>query len=526
MLFRQISWIVQLWQIQAEIPLQRDASSGVAFALNVVMAETTDACCRPPLTFAHRCPEQVDVAIVGGGFSGLLTLLHVLRRAPHAHIAVFERTPRRAPGIAYGACGPSHLLNVRADRMGAFPDDPGAFYTWLGTRTPGRFQPSDFAPRALYGQYLLDVVTRELDAHQAHVDFVCDSVIDVETVGPMARLTLAANRQCLANAVVLALGLPMTMPAWADPQLSAVVADPWSTDGFSGLNRDETVVVAGTGLTALDLLVSLRGRGHRGTVLFVSRGGRFPLPHATTIVPAAAPMIDREALARGPRQALRHVRQVVEEQSAIGVDWQTVLDAVRPHVSATWQTWPLASRARFLRHLRPFWEIHRHRAPHSVLNLLKRGLADKRIATLRGTIKHVERNGEALRVTIRSQGRERTIDAGRVFNCLGPSMRIADTGDSLMRRMLDRGQACADVTSLGLCADRDGRIQCADGHYSERVFLLGALRRGDLWESTAVPELRLQAAAVGAAAAALVGAVDATVSGGDHSAVMLEESVR
>lgn len=468
------------------------------------MAGSHARCCRPPLDFAHRCPDRADVAIVGGGFSGLLTLLHTLQHSPDAHIVVFERTPRPAPGVAYGACGPTHLLNVRADRMGAFPDVPGAFHRWLESRTPGRFAAADFVPRALYGQYLLDVVVHALERQRSRVDFVCDRVVDLTETPEGVRVVLESGSRCLASAAVLALGLPMAVPTWAAHDDGQVVADPWRSDESVHVDPDDAVVVAGTGLTALDLLVSLQARGHRGRVVFVSRSGRFPLPHAVAS-PVTAPAIDRAALIEGPRQAARAVRTAITRHVAAGGDWQSVLDAVRPHVTAVWQAWTPAARARFLRHLRAFWDIHRHRAPHTVLNLLKEGLAEGRISTLRGTIAGVSRGGtDKIVVTVRARGREQEIAAARIFNCLGPSMKIGDTCDPLMRHLLDRSDACADAASLGLRADDEGRVRRADGAHSERIFLLGALRRGDLWESTAVPELRVQAATVGAAVAASI----------------------
>jgi uncharacterized NAD(P)/FAD-binding protein YdhS len=457
--------------------------------------------CRRPLAFATSCPSRTDVAIVGGGFSGLMTLVHVLRRLPHADVTVIEREPRPGPGLAYGACGASHLLNVPADRMGAFPDDPRGFFDWLETHEPGRFQPHAFVPRALYGAYLHHVVAAI--ASPARATFVRGSVVRLVPDACGSDLTLASGERIRAGAVVLALGLPMATPAWGQPD---ACGDPWSPATWDAIGRDDRVLVAGTGLTALDVLASLEARGHRGSVHFVSRSGRFPLPHAAVATTPAAPVHVRpEELAMGPRQALRAIRRLVRARRAAGLPWQPVLDAVRPHAAGTWQRWSARDRNRFLRRLRPFWEVHRHRAPQAVLDRLAAGVASGRITCSRGEVVAVDRRGGGLSVTLRTPARTHArADADHLINCIGPSLRVSDSREPLLRSLLDAGQATTDAAGLGVCADGGGRLVDAEGAASRTVFVLGALRRGELWESTAVPELRAQAAVVGACVADLL----------------------
>ena len=50
--------------------------------------------------------------------------------------------------------------------------------------------------------------------------------------------------------------------------------------------------------------------------------------------------------------------------------------------------------------------------------------------------------------------------------------------------------------ALGLDTAADGAVRDARGRASETLFALGPLRRGELWESTAVPEIRAQAHAL------------------------------
>jgi uncharacterized NAD(P)/FAD-binding protein YdhS len=471
--------------------------------------ESSDCVCPSPLTVGSSCPDRADVAIVGGGFSGLLTLLHILQRDPDAEVVVIERTPRPGPGLAYGACAPQHLLNVPADRMGAFPDDPRGFFTWLEAREPGRFQPHEFVPRALYGEYLLATVSATAARHAARVRFVHGVVERLTPLEHATELSLSSGHSLVADEVVLALGLPMAAAPW-EASGAPQATDPWSAETWRHVQPTDRVVIVGTGLTGLDVLSSLEARGHRGPVRFVSRNGRFPLPHASTHGAPAVPVrVDTEVLASGPRHAVRLIRALVDEQHAAGGSWHAVLDAVRPHVAATWQRWSAADRQRFLRRLRPLWDVHRHRAPLAVLGLLERGIETGRIETLRGSVERLDGHDGGVTVTVRTpQGDSVSLDADRVFNCIGPTLRLSESRDPLIRSLLDSGLALTDEASLGLSADGQGRLRQANGGAARRIFLLGALRRGDLWESTAVPELRGQAAAVGAGVAeALAGSV-------------------
>lgn len=73
------------------------------------------------------------VAIIGAGFSGTLQAINLLRHeGPRA--TLIERAPVAGTGLAYGAAHPSHVLNVRAANMSAFPDDPSHFVRWLEAR--------------------------------------------------------------------------------------------------------------------------------------------------------------------------------------------------------------------------------------------------------------------------------------------------------------------------------------------------------------------------------------------------------
>lgn len=452
------------------------------------------------LPWGEDCAEELDVAIVGGGFSGLVTLLHLRRLLPDARLALFERRQRPGPGVAYGACDASHLLNVPAGRMGAFPDRVGEFHAWLERREPGRHASNDFVERRLYGEYLMESAAATLAGRESRTWLVRDAIVHLQRLPTRIELLRASGTTCVARAVLLAPGLPAARAPWTNCDQGVprhlLASDPWEPRSYADLAPDAPIVVVGSGLTAVDVLLSLRRQGHRGVVTMVSRNGRLPLPHALAGEPPMT--FDASALRGGPKAVLRTLRAAASERRRAGQGWAAVLDAVRPFTSAVWQSWSDAERTRFLRRLRPFWEIHRHRAPRSVLAQLEAMRDAGTLVLARGAIARLESSSpDEVLVTLRradgGNGGDTTLRAARLFNCVGPAMGVRDTIDPLLGSLLREGLVVADGAGLGFQSDEEGRLRGADGQIDRRLLLVGALRRGSLWESTAVPELRVQA---------------------------------
>lgn len=272
-------------------------------------------------SWSEDAPHECDVAVVGGGFSGLMTLVHLCRLLPGGRFALIERRPRPAPGVAYGACDAAHLLNVPAGRMGAFAEEPGGFHAWLSRAIPGAHGPDDFVPRALFGRYLREVVDAELGAARGRVSMVRDAVVHLERVPFGVELVLASGRSMVARAAVLAPGLPPARTPWAKVDhgapREALCVDPWEPGSFAVEPRDAEVLVLGSGLTAIDIVQGLRRAGHRGKIHLLSRNGRLPLPHA---VPGEAPMqLAADRFAGPPARALAALRAAARELSLIHI---------------------------------------------------------------------------------------------------------------------------------------------------------------------------------------------------------------
>lgn len=430
------------------------------------------------------------VAIIGAGFSGTLQAINLIRHeGPRA--TLIERAPVAGTGLAYGAAHPSHLLNVRAANMSAFPDDPAHLVRWLEARGVDNAAAS-FVPRRVYGEYLREMLEEALARYPDRLRLVRGEVADVTFDADGATLQLS-DGTLRADAAVLAVGnLPPHDPPGLDPAtLSAerYKGDPWDPSVPEGLSDSETVLVIGTGLTMVDVALLLEARGFGGRIVAVSRRGLLPRPHA--------PGQDWDKLRERPRSRastlLRAVRQRAEQ-----VGWRNAVDELRPFTQPIWANASEEERARFLRHLRPWWDVHRHRlAPeiHARLQaLVDRGQLEVRAAKTLGFAE----GPDGIAVTLRPRGQDapETLLAQRIVNCTGPLGDLARSREPLLQRLAARGVIRPDPAHIGIDVDNQGQTIAADGRANANLYALGPMTRGAFWEIVAVPDIRTQTWAV------------------------------
>jgi uncharacterized NAD(P)/FAD-binding protein YdhS len=451
--------------------------------------------------------QHVDVAIVGAGLAGTLTAVHLLRQPAPLRVVLIERSGRFGPGVAYGTQDEHHLLNVPAERMSAFADEPDHFRAWAARRLPD-LAPGAFLPRRLYGTYLGELL--EEAAAQAPpnaLERVVGEAVDVRRTRDALELRLADGRRIACERCVVATGsppapTPIPLPD-DDPR---VVRDPWAAPLAPAPAAEPTLAI-GTGMTAVDVVLSHHHAPATprrdavpvaGPVLAVSRRGRLPRAHLPGLrAPAPAPALPAQpaSLASVERLVLDHVGAM----RAHGYDWRDAVDSLRPVTPALWQLLPTAERRRFVRERARSWEVRRHRLAPSVADRLARLRAARGLRVAAARIVGVRAAREALTVELASaDGAVRQIRCARVVVCTGTIGDVTRTPDRLLRALLQRGQAVPDALRLGLRTTADGALLDASGHADGRLLTLGPLRRGELWESTAAGEIRLQAQALAA----------------------------
>jgi uncharacterized NAD(P)/FAD-binding protein YdhS len=430
------------------------------------------------------------IAIVGGGASGVIAAVNMVR-AMHwpADIVVIERRADLGRGLAYSTTDPSHLLNVRAANMSAFANDPDHFLRWLKVNGPayGIESPAPFlfVTRSIYGAYL----ESRCDEGARHgIRVFRNSCEDVAELEDEVQLRLTGGSILTADAVVIATGHdPQTVP----PGIPAI--DPWSEAALDGLASDAPVLVLGTGLTMTDVVLSLCQSGPRGPIIALSRRGLLSHAHAEVLPVAIA---RREVPLGAPLgELVRWVRQFAKSCEAGGGNWRCAIDALRPHTRAIWQSMTVEQRRRFLRHIRPWWDVHRHRMAPSVTGLISRLIIDGRLIIVRGRIVGSETDGDRVAVTLRrgaTMTEKHTF--ARVINSTGLSDDPRRSTNPAIRALLKRGLARVDSLSIGLDVAPNNALVKSSGEPSRRVFAVGPLTRGTFWEIVAIPDIRLQCA--------------------------------
>lgn len=418
------------------------------------------------------------VAIIGGGASAALQALHLLRSGA-ARVTMIEREREPGRGVAYSTRRPEHLLNVPARRMSAFADDPGHFSRWFEARGGSA---DEFAPRMLYGDYLAE----QLAAAGDRLETLRGEAVDVL---PGETVRLADGRTVAADAVVLALGnfKPAT-PRGVDPAALGPlwVDDPWASGLGEGLGRADTILLLGTGLTAVDAALTLDAVGFQGRILAVSRRGLAPRGHG-----------EREAAsdpgAQLPSNCVALLRWVRARSAEIG--WRSAVYSLRSVTQQIWAAASLDERRRFLRHLRPWWDVHRHKLAPAVFERIEAMQSAARLVVAGARLVSAEAGDGRALVRLRPRGSDtiETARVARIVNCTGPETDLLRSGEPLVAALHAAGRIRTDPCRIGLDVDGECRVRDAAGMASDSLFAIGPITRGAFWESVAVPDIRDQA---------------------------------
>jgi uncharacterized NAD(P)/FAD-binding protein YdhS len=441
------------------------------------------------------------IAVVGAGFSGTLLTLHLLRRCPPpTQLVLIERNSQFGRGLAYATGNASHILNVPAGRMSAFHDRPNDFLEWLTSQAESDIGisagPGTFAPRQLFGAYIRALLNDEIKrSGRDRLELIKGDVIGLDQTGRPLVLTVDRNRTVQADLVVLAIGNfpPEPMPV-ADPGFYDTAyyrPDPWAADAFTNLDPDASVLLVGTGLTAMDAVVSLLDQGHKGKIYAMSRRGLLPRRHAG--VPLPAP--EHEPYPTAVNALTRFLRKETARATAQGSGWQPVVDELRPFMVDVWQVMPLQDRKRFLRHLRPWWDVHRHRLAPQVADRIDAARNSGQLLVSVGRVRECTIQNDVVEVRYRPRRQDglAKIEVARVINCAGPGADYDRIQEPLIRDLLATGVVRPDPLRLGLDVTGNCALLNRQGAISRRLFAVGPVTKGTFLEMTAVPDIRRQA---------------------------------
>lgn len=476
----------------------------------------------PDCTANHAAGPPARVGIVGGGFCGTLVLANLVEAAARPLVIELFEPMMLATGIAYSTTECTHLLNVRAERMGAFADQPDHFYRWLqsaagktATRQLGlkpAFTADSYVPRALYGRYLRHLFQQTLQHAHAkgitvnlHQATVTDAALDATHGLVLQPEPAGATTTVCVDALVLATGNRPRRPAFL-PQPGQAgddrVIDGWRPQAGSffpqrvaELPPTTEIVIVGSGLTMVDTILTLQAHGYRGTVTVISRHAWLPTVHAHTLPYPAWEWVRNPASA--PHTALgllQGLRAEVARATALGYDWRSVVDSLRPVTQTLWKQLANPEKQKFLHRLFTLWNIHRHRMAPAVYIQLQQLQQAGRLRLIAGRINQVLPTADGLVVVYHAHGAMTPTHCptALVINCTGP-LYESKAEPGLLANLHHRGLITLGPLSIGVEVDERG---CARGIAPAAIYPLGSLLVGELLECTAVPELREQAKVV------------------------------
>lgn len=413
------------------------------------------------------------VAIIGAGASGTAVAISILRKNAANELFIFNKSSTCHRGIAYGTKYHEHLLNVPAKKMSIIKEEPLHFFNWVKMNNYSENE-NAFIPRIIYGKYLEDTFNESQRNSEVKVMSIISEVMNIKPEsGKYFVYTeteqLEVDKVILASGWQVGEGIPEEIP--------------------DSINSDAKAIIIGTGLTATDSYLTLRKAGLCGEVTMISRRGVLSKIHNLSD-PLDTPIKSPDEL--NLKKLLRYFRERSEERIREGLSWHGVIDAFRPFTKTFWNTLSDREKSRFLRHLRPYWDAHRHRMPEEVGEIIKADLKSGKLKVISGRIVDIKEHGnKEFSVSLRHRHANYTsiLNAARLVRADGVTVFSNSKESSIYSSLLNNNLASIDSFSLGFNITKNYELINRDGKISKGIFAIGPLARGTYWETTAVPEI-------------------------------------
>jgi uncharacterized NAD(P)/FAD-binding protein YdhS len=435
------------------------------------------------------------ITVIGGGATGILLAANLLKYAEDQplEINIIEKKSRFGVGVAYSTVSDFHLLNVPAGKMGAFSADAEHFHKWLKDNR-FNYAATDFVPRKIYGEYLTDIFRHELEnkSHTTTVNLFNDEAVAIDLTEKCVEIRLDSGKVLEADKVVLAFGnfLPSNpkVPNNSFTKAEKYTQNPWNGKFFDKLDKADEVLLIGTGLTMVDAVLSLYNREHKGKITAVSRHGLLPETHKLGFVYQS---FECEILNENRILPMfKIVRKHIKLAEASGSNRHAVIDSLRPFTQTAWQQLPVKEKRRFMRHLCHFWTVVRSRIPNECAKVLETLKFSGKLEIKRGKIRNIAiADDRKFAVTYG----EHTVLVDAIINCTGSNSNFEKLDIPLVKNLVREGFVRNDAVSIGLDALPTGEIIDKYGKINEKLYTIGTALKGVLWESTAMPEISLQA---------------------------------
>jgi uncharacterized NAD(P)/FAD-binding protein YdhS len=438
-------------------------------------------------------PDLVDLLIIGGGASAVAVLAAIAKACPEISVLVAEKSPLIGLGVAYATELEQHILNVPAQAMGIDPAHPTGFLDWASTNEPS-VKAADFVPRITYGRYLKHILQHVLAAGLVKIWHT--EVLSLEKKGQFFYASGADGTLVNAKNVILALGhtaLELPIKKIKGDAGQRVVLNPWKKSGYEKLEAIKSILILGTGLTAMDVVAAIDQRGYQGQITLISRRGLIPFSSYGE-GDLKEVVLTEQTLRLSLRELVAWIRSESDNMKVHQLDWRALIDAFRPYTKHIWRRFSERERSQFLRHLRPYWEVIRHRMPNAARVCIDDLQVKGRLRIVRARILELDAESqESLHVKLSIAHGENELAVDRLFNCTGGVALKPDRLPALLSSLHQQGLLKLDSFGLGVRTGTNGELLNQQGDIVVGCYLIGPLRRATDWESTAMREIREQA---------------------------------
>lgn len=448
------------------------------------------------------------ITIIGGGFAGTMVAVNCIQKAKgNLDIHIIDEHGLFAKGIAYSPYSNKQLLNVVASKMSAFANEPDHFLDWLVIQekfigVDRGLLAQSFLPRKIYGEYLNNIwetsirnLPENIQLKQYH-SVVKDIVLSEEEV-----VTILNNDLKIpADACILATG--NTIPK--NPVIlnqsfylsKKYFRDPWSSNSGEELKKDLPVLIIGNGLTMVDTVIGLLEKGFHNTIYSISPNGFNILPHRNTSIQYKSllnEIPEKVNLNQIVKLVFKHIRLV----RSFGITAEPVIDSLRPLTQKIWQEFSDEEKRKFLSRYRHLWGVARHRIPLHIYDMINKLKSEGKLKVISGKLLNIVEKENKAEVEFFNKKTKQTekVNVQRVINCTGPDSDIKNMEDSFLKSCLEKGYITQDSLKLGADTDvKTFQTINSQGKKNKNILAIGSLLKGNLWETTAVNELRTQAA--------------------------------
>ncbi|MDT8411746.1 MAG: FAD/NAD(P)-binding protein [Vicingaceae bacterium] len=444
--------------------------------------------------------------IIGAGFSGIMTAVQLINKSTKPCEILLIEKDKNIGGAAYNPYSDKHLLNVSTNKMSAFPDNPDHFLGWVMQQD--EFIEKDktlianaYLPRKLYGEYLKEIwkEAKKLAEEKAiKISFINAAISELDLIENSIALLLENGTKLIVDQCVIATGnhIPRNrkienMDFYQSPNY---FQNPWKRASVQNVNNDLPVLIIGNGLTMVDTVFGLLEQGFKGSIYSISPNGFNILPHrhgGLQYSKLVEELSDNMTLYDLTKLVIKHIKAVRE----YGVSAEPVINSLRPYTQKIWQSFSDREKEIFMARLRHLWGVARHRLPMHSHDKIQQLRIDGKLHIHSGKIINIKETNKGIEVHYfnKKENKQSSIMVSRVINCTGPNTDLTKQKDNFLKKCLQKGIVNQDGLKLGISANiKTFQILDTNGNIHSNLFTLGSNLSGELWESTAVNELRGQ----------------------------------